>query len=394
VLREGAQRMLATAIESEVEAYIEDHKDLRDDEGQRMVVRNGHRNPRTIETAIGKLDVRQPRVNDRRVDENGERIRFTSRILPPYLRRTRNLDDLIPWLYLKGISTNDFSECLQQLLGTETASLSPSTVVRLKEDWFKDYGTWSQRSLAGKRYVYLWVDGVYFNIRLEDDRQCILVVIGATEDGNKELLAIVDGYRESAQSWKEILIDLRKRGLKVPPELVVGDGALGFWKALAQVFPTTRSQRCWFHKTGNVLNCFPKSKHATVKSDLHQIWMASSRADAEKEFDAFIAKYKAKYPKAVDCLCKDRDELLAFYDFPAEHWQHIRTTNPIESTFATVRLRHRRTKGSGSRNACLAMVFKLSQAAEKKWRRLSGAKRIRELIEGIKFKDGVKVNAA
>jgi len=386
--------MLASAVEAEVAAYIEAHQHERDDEGHRLVVRNGHHRLRAIATGVGEIEVRQPRVNDRRVDDDGERVRFTSKILPPYLRRTRHLEELVPWLYLKGISTNDFSECLQQLLGRDTASLSPTTVVRLKDAWFKEYGTWSQRSLVGKRYVYLWADGIYFNIRLEEDRQCILVVIGATQDGTKELLAIVDGYRESAQSWKEILIDLKKRGLEIPPELAVGDGALGFWKALAEAFPTTRSQRRWMHKTGNVLNCFPKKKHGTVKGDLHQIWMAESREDARRAFDTFIEKYDAKYPKAVQCLDKDRDELLAFYDFPAEHWQHLRTTNPIESMFATVRLRHRRTKGSGTRTACLAMVFKLSQAAEKRWRRLNGALLIRDLIEGVKFKDGVKVDAA
>ncbi len=386
--------MLAEAVEAEVAAYIEERLHLRDEKGHRQVVRNGHHKKRKIDTGVGQVEVRQPRVNDRRVDEDGDRIRFTSKILPPYLRRTRNLEDLVPWLYLKGISTNDFSEYLQQLLGTDTASLSPTTVVRLKEVWFKEYRTWCERSLAGKRYVYLWVDGIYFNIRLEEDRQCILVVMGATQDGSKELLAIADGYRESAQSWKEILIDLKKRGLNIPPELAVGDGALGFWKALAEVVPTTRSHRCWMHKTGNVLNCFPKHKQPLAKTDLHQIWMAATRDEAHKAFDTFIAKYDAKYPKAALCLKKDRDELLAFYDFPAEHWQHLRTTNPIESTFATVRLRHRRTKGSGTRTACLAMVFKLAQAAEKKWRRLNGALLIRDLIEGVKFKDGAKVDAA
>ncbi len=386
--------MLAEAVEAEVAAYIEERRHLRDEKGHRQVVRNGHHKKRKIDTGVGQVEVRQPRVNDRRVDEDGDRMRFTSKILPPYLRRTRSLEDLVPWLYLKGISTNDFSEYLQQLLGTDTASLSPTTVVRLKEVLFKEHQTWCERSLARKRYVYLWVDGIYFNIRLEEDRQCILVVMGATQDGSKELVAIADGYRESAQSWKEILIDLKKRGLNIPPELAVGDGALGFWKALAEVFPTTRSQRCWMHKTGNVLNCFPKHKQPLAKTDLHQIWMAATRDEAHKAFDTFIAKYEAKYPKAALCLKKDRDELLAFYDFPAEHWQHLRTTNPIESTFATVRLRHRRTKGSGTRIACLAMVFKLAQAAEKKWRRLNGALLIRDLIEGVKFKDGAKVDAA
>ena len=386
--------MLVAAIEAEVAGYIETHKQEVDEDGHRLVVRNGRKKARQIETGVGRIEVRQPRVDDRRVDEEGDRRRFTSKILPPYLRRTRNIEELVPWLYLKGISTSDFSECLQQLTGSDAASLSPSTVVRLKDAWYQEYQGFAKRSLASKRYAYLWVDGIYFNIRLEEDRQCMLVVMGATQDGRKELIAIADGYRESAQSWKEILIDLKKRGLERPPEIAVGDGALGFWKALAEVFPNTRAQRCWVHKTGNVLNCFPKNKHGAVKSDLHQIWMASTRDDAGKAFDAFLAKYKAKYPKGAHCLEKDRDELLAFYDFPAEHWQHLRTTNPIESTFATVRLRHRKTKGSGSRVACLAMVFKLAQAAEKKWRRLNGAILLRDVIDGIQFKDGIRAEDA
>ncbi len=386
--------MLTTAIEAEVATYIEGHKDLRDEDGHRQVVRNGRHRARKIETGVGEIEVRQPRVHSCAIDEEGDPIRFTSKILPPYLRRTKSIEELIPWLYLRGISTNDFSECLQKLTGSDAVTLSPTTVVRLKEIWSKEYQTWSQRSLVNKRYVYFWVDGVYFNIRLEEDRQCILMIMGATQDGKKELVAITDGYRESAQSWKEILIDLKKRGLAQAPELVVGDGALGFWKALAEVFPTTRTQRCWMHKTGNVLNCLPKHKHAAAKTDIHQIWMAATREEALKAFDAFIAKHEAKYPKAIQCLVKDRTELLAFYDFPAEHWQHLRTTNPIESTFATVRLRHRRTKGSGTRVACLAMVFKLSQAAERKWRKLSAALLLRDIIEGVTFKDGAKVDAA
>ena len=394
VLREGAQRLLSAAIEAEVATYIEEHKDLRDEDGHRQVVRNGHHRPRKINTGVGQVEVKQPRVHSRAVNEDGDPIKFTSKILPPYLRRTKSIEELIPWLYLRGISTNDFSEYLQKLVGSDAVTLSPTTVVRLKEVWSKEHQAWSQRSLANKRYVYFWVDGIYFNIRLEEDRQCLLVIMGATQDGKKELVAIADGYRESAQSWKEILIDLKKRGLAQAPELAVGDGALGFWKALAEVFPTTRAQRCWMHKTGNVLNCFPKNKHPVVKTDIHQIWMADTRDAANKAFEAFVAKYEAKYPKAVQCLAKDRDELLAFYDFPAEHWQHLRTTNPIESTFATVRLRHRRTKGSGTRVACLAMVFKLAQAAERKWRKLNGALLLRDIIEGVTFKDGAKVDAA
>ena len=386
--------MLTKAIEAEVACYIDEHQLELDEAGHRLVVRNGRSRRRTIDTGVGTLEVEQPRVNDRRVDSDGTRFKFTSKILPPYLRRTKNLEEFIPWLYLKGISTNDFSECLQHLTGNSAASLSTSTVVRLKEVWSQECQEWSQRSLADKRYAYFWVDGVYFNIRLEEDRQCILVVMGATKDGKKELVAIADGYRESVQSWKEILLGLKQRGLAHAPELAVGDGALGFWKALAEVFPTTRVQRCWFHKSGNVLNCFPKNKHAVVKIDLHQIWMADTKKNALKSFDAFEDKYGAKYPKAVDCLKKDRDDLLAFYDFPAEHWQHLRTTNPIESTFATVRLRHRRTKGSGTRVACLAMVFKLAQAAEKKWRRLTGAELVRDVIDGVQFKDGIRAEGA
>lgn len=386
--------MLAKAVEAEVAAYIDEHKDKLDDKGHRQVVRNGHHRRREIHTGVGTVEVDQPRVNDKRVDADGARFKFTSKILPPYLRRTRNLEEFIPWLYLKGISTNDFSECLQHLTGNSSASLSATTVVRLKEAWSKECQEWSRRSLAGKRYAYIWVDGVHFNIRLEEDRQCILVVMGATHDGTKELVAIADGYRESSQSWKEILLDLKSRGLDHAPELAIGDGALGFWKALSEVFPTTRMQRCWVHKTANVLNKLPKHKQAAVKSDLQDIWMAETRADAVAAFESCVAKYEAKYPKAVECLQKDRDELMAFYDFPAEHWVHLRTTNPIESMFATVRLRHRRTKGSGTRVACLAMVFKLAEAAQKKWRRLTGAELVRDVVAGVQFKDGVKVSAA
>jgi putative transposase len=386
--------MLMAALDAEVGAYIDALAGERDADGHRLVVRNGHRRARTIDTGIGAIEVEAPRVDDRRVDEDGDRCRFTSKILPPYLRRVRSLEALIPWLYLKGISTGDFSECLQMLVGAEAGTLSPTTVVRLKEIWSKEYEAWASRSLAGKRFVYFWADGVYFNIRLEGGRQCILVIVGATKEGTKEIVAITDGERESEQSWTEILRDLKARGLEHPPELAVGDGALGFWKALAKVFPDTRAQRCWVHKSGNVLNCFPRNKQAVVLGDLQQIWMAEKRADATKAFGKFIATYQAKYPKATNCLEKDRDELLAFYDFPAEHWKHLRTTNPIESTFATVRLRHRRTKGSGSRVACLAMVFKLAEAAQKSWRKLDGALLLRDIIDGVKFKDGTKVDAA
>lgn len=394
ILREGATRLLGQAIEAEVAAYIERHAHLRDAAGHRLVVRNGHKDEREIQTGIGPITVQQPRVNDKRMDEQGQRVRFTSEILPPYLRKTRSIEELIPWLYLKGISTGDFSEALAALLGPEAPGLSASTVVRLKQVWQDEYESWSKRSLEGKRYVYIWVDGIHFNIRLEEDRQCILVVMGATPDGKKELIAVQDGYRESEQSWRELLLGLKARGLSEVPKVAVGDGALGFWAALRKVFGETREQRCWVHKTANVLNELPKGKQGKAKKMLHDIWMAETKADAERNFDLFIEMYQAKYPKATTCLAKDREVLLTFYDFPAEHWMHLRTTNPIESTFATVRLRTYRTKGCGSRIACLTMVFKLSQSAEQTWRALNGSKLLEDVIRGVQFVNGLRKNAA
>ena len=386
--------MLAQAIEAEVTDYIERHAHQRDAAGHRQVVRNGYKEEREIQTGIGPIRVRQPRVNDKRLDENGQRLQFSSAILPPYLRKTKSIEELIPWLYLKGISTGDFSEALAALLGPEAPGLSASTIVRLKRVWQDEYEAWSKRLLAGKRYVYLWVDGIHFNIRLEEDRQCILVVMGATADGKKELLAVQDGLRESEISWRELLLDLKARGLAEAPKLVVGDGALGFWAALRKVFGETREQRCWVHKTANVLNELPKGKQGKAKKMLHDIWMAETKADAEKAFDLFIETYDAKYPRATACLAKDREALLTFYDFPAEHWMHIRTTNPIESTFATVRLRTYRTKGCGSRIACLTMVFKLAQSAQQTWRALNGSLLLEDVIRGIQFVDGLRKNAA
>jgi transposase-like protein len=296
----------------------------------------------------------------------------------------------LPWLYLKGISTGDFQEALQSLVGPECPGLSAATITGLLQQWQAEYQAWSKRSLSGKRYVYVWADGVYFNIRLEEDRPCILVLMGATEDGQKELLAIVDGYRESEQSWTELLLDVKSRGLTVDPKLATGDGALGFWKALPKVFPKTRSQRCWFHKSGNVIDQLPKRLQAGAKEKLHQIWMADTRAHAHQAFDLFIETYRAKYPKAAECLEKDREELLAFYDFPAEHWVHLRTTKPIESVFSTVKHRQKKTRGNGSRNACLAMVFKLTESASKKWRTLNGSSLLHDVIQGISFIDGIK----
>lgn len=394
ILRQGARKMLANAIEAEVDDYIVTHSDVRDAEGHRVVVRNGYLPAREIQTGLGALEVRQPRVNDKRFDDAGERIRFSSKILPPYLRRTRSIEDLLPWLYLKGISTGDFPDALAALLGPDAPGLSPATIVRLKQIWEEEYKEWSHRSFEGKRFVYFWVDGVYLRIRLgESEKQCVLVVMGATADGRKELVAIQDGSRESEQSWKEVLLDLKHRGLTIDPELAVGDGALGFWAAVAKIFPKTRAQRCWMHKTGNILNYLPKAKQPLATDKLHEIWMASTKDEAVKAFDIFIGMFEAKYQKATDCLKKDRKELLAFYDFPAEHWIHLRTTNPIESTFATVRLRTHKTKGAGSRTAALAMTFKLAKAAEANWRMLNGAKLFKDLIEGKTFKDGVKVPA-
>ena len=394
LLRNGAQKMLAVAIDDEVEAYIAEYAHQRDADGRRLVVRNGYATEREIQTGLGAITVKQPRVNDRRVDDDGNHMRFTSKILPPYLRRTKRIEELIPWLYLRGISTGDFGQALAALLGPNAPGLSASTVVRLKQVWQQDYEAWNKRSLADRRYVYWWVDGIYFNIRLEEDRQCILVVMGATESGKKELIAIQDGFRESEQSWTELLLALKARGLQGGPQLAVGDGALGFWKALRKVYGATREQRCWMHKTGNVLNKLPKGKQAKAKRMLHDIWMAETRQEAYKAFDLFVESYKVKYPDAVKCLSKDRDVLLAFYDFPAEQWMHVRTTNPIESTFATVRLRTKRTKGSGSRVACLTMVFKLTMCAQNTWRALNGSPLLADVIRGVQFVDGIRTEAA
>ena len=387
VLRRGAQRLLAEAIESEVREWIDSHAHVHDVAGRRQVVRNGYLPKRSILTGIGPVEVEQPRVLDRR-GEGGEV--FSSKILPPYLRKTRSLEELIPWLYLKGVSTGDFSEALSALVGPTAEGLSASTITRLKAVWEEEFQEWTGRSLEGKQYVYLWADGVHFNVRLEEDRQCILVLMGATPEGQKELIAVADGYRESEQSWKALLLDVKARGLVVDPKLATGDGALGFWKALDQIYPSTRAQRCWVHKTANVLDKLPKRIQPRAKDALHQIWMAETRQDAEAAFDLFLATYGAKYSKACECLSRDRAELLTFYDFPAEHWKHLRTTNPIESTFATVRLRHRRTKGSGSRTACLTMVFKLMQSAAKRWRLLNGSQLLDDVIQGVQFIDGIK----
>ena len=386
ILRQGAQKMLAQAIEAEVHEWIEQRAECRDERGRQQVVRNGFLPERTLLTGLGKIPVQQPRVRDRRPP--AEREKFSSAILPPYLRKTKSVEELIPWLYLKGISSGDFNEALAALLGPDAKGLSATTVTRLKGIWQEEYQAWSKRSLEGKRYVYVWADGVHFNIRLQDERQCILVLMGATPEGDKELIAISEGYRESEQSWKALLLDCKERGLSVEPELAIADGALGFWKALPKVWPETRGQRCWVHKTANVLDKLPKGQQPKTKEMIHDIWMAASRADADKAFDLFLSTWEAKYPKATECLSKDRESLLAFYDFPAEHWRHIRTTNPIESVLATVRLRTCKTKGCGTRVACETMVWKLMESAKKGWRKLNGCRLLPEIVRGVKFIDG------
>ena len=389
VLREGARKMLQATIEAEVAEYIEKHTDVLDEQGHRVVVRNGHLPERELVTGVGPIPVRQPRINDKRPGQ-----KYTSKILPPFMRRVPSIDALIPCLYLKGISTGDFTEALEAILGPQAKGLSATNIVRLKEGWKQEYKQWRQRDLADKHYVYIWVDGIYFNVRLDDERSCILVMMGATQEGKKELLAVHDGYRESKLSWQEVLRELKTRGLEKLPALATGDGALGFWAAAAEEFPSTRCQRCWVHKTANVLDKMPKGVQSKAKQRIHDMYMAESRKQALKAYDDFLHLYEAKFPKACECLSKDKDVLFTFYDFPAEHWLHIRTTNPIESTFATVRLRTARTKGCGSRTATLTMVFKLAEQAEKHWRRLNKYDLIPFILEGKKFVDGVMQEAA
>jgi len=396
IVREGARKMLQSAIESEVDELLVQHAGRRDENGKRLIVRNGYLPSRKLLTGAGPLEVKQPRVRDNSPPSE-DRLRFSPSVLPPYLRRSKSVDELIPWLYLKGISSGDFSEALAALVGPEARALSANVIVRLKEKWSQEYEQWSRRDLSEKHYVYFWADGIHVNVRLEDEanrRQCLLVLMGATSNGKKELIAVVDGYRESEQSWAELLLDLKQRGLAQAPLLAVGDGALGFWAALRKVFGETREQRCWVHKTANVLNNLPKSVQPKAKADLHEIWQAETRAAANQAFDHFLEKYQAKYDAACACLSKDREVLMTFYDFPAEHWKHLRTTNPIESTFSTIRLRHRRTKGSGTRRTSLAMMFKLAQSAETRWRRLNGPQQINHLIDGRLFIDGLLQDAA
>lgn len=386
IVREGARKLLQQALENEVEELLERFNAFKGEKQKCVVVRNGYLPERELQTGIGPLPVRQPRLRDKR-----GLCKFNSAILPPYVRRAPSVEAVIPLLYLKGISTGDMGEVLETLLGKQAQGLSATNIVRLKQVWETEFEDWNKRSLSGKRYIYLWVDGIYFNVRLQDDRPCVLVMIGALADGTKELIAIHDGHRESKSSWMEALLDLQRRGLPYAPKLAIGDGALGFWAALEEVFPETRQQRCWVHKTANVLDKMAKGAQGNAKKMIHEMYMAETKEKGEAVFEDFLRIYEAKYPKACECLKKDKEQLFTFYDFPAMHWQHIRTTNPIESTFATVRHRMRQTKGCGSRKATLSMVYKLVRSAEKRWRRLRGYELIEKVIRGVIFKNGEEI---
>lgn len=384
VLRRGAQELLSRAIEEEVKVFLESYAGLINEQGLCQIVRNGHLPERNIQTGIGPISVKIPRLRDR----SGSGIKYASGLVPRYLRRTKNIEELLPLLYLKGLSTGDFEETLTTLVGADAVGLSSTTIARLKQGWRSEYEAWRKQDLSKKRYVYFWVDGVYLQARMEE-KQCILVIIGADEFGNKEVVSVTDGFRENEQSWTEVLLDLKSRGLSQGPKLAVGDGALGFWKALHKTYPDTKQQRCWVHKTGNILNKLPKTLQAKAKQHLHDILLNETKEDAQKSFDFFIETYQAKYPNATECLEKDRDALMTFYDFPAEHWKHIRTTNPIESTFATVKLRTAKTRGCLSRKTAFTMVFKLLESAQKRWRKLRGPNRIAEVIRGVDFVNGI-----
>jgi putative transposase len=388
LLRSGAKALISEAVELELETMLASYQDLKLTSGCQAVVRNGYLPERTIQTGIGDVVVKVPKVRDR--SESG--IKFNSIILPPYLKRSKSMEELIPWLYLKGISTGDCQDALASLVGEQAKGLSANTVSRLKADWIKQHQEWSQRDLSQKRYAYFWADGIYSNVRM-DDRLCLLIIVGVTEYGHKELVAVEDGFRESSASWEEVLTKLRQRGLQKGPKLSVGDGALGFWNALSKIYPDCQHQRCWVHKTANVLNKVPKTMQPKIKQGLHEIWMAATKADAEKSFDNMLECFEPKYSKAMECLRKDRTELLAFYNFPAEHWVHIRTTNPIESTFATVRLRSKRSRNCGSRETTLTMVFKLLGCAEKRWRKFKGFGKLELVINNVQFIDGEMVKS-
>lgn len=383
IVREGARRLLQAALEAEISEHLARFGNVVDTAGRKVVVRNGYLPERELVTGVGPLPIKQPRARDR----SGQ-VRFSSKLLPPFMRRIPSIDALLPVLYLKGISTNDFSDALAAILGPDTPGLSAANIVRLKEGWEKEYRAWGERDLSDKRYVYWWADGLYFNIRLEPDRPCVLVLMGATEDGTKELIAVWDGERESKASWQTVLRELKRRGLREAPKLATGDGALGFWAALEEEYGATQQQRCWVHKTANILDKMPRGVQPDAKKLIHEMYLAATLKEAHAAYEEFVARYSAKHPKAVDCLTKDKDVLFTFYAFPAEHWRHLRTTNPIESTFATVRHRTRQTKGCGSRSATMAMVYKLAIEAQRRWRRLNGKTMLAKVVEGVKFVDG------
>lgn len=388
LIRQGAQQIIAQAVEAELGEFLAQYQQLKDEQGRQAVVRNGYLPERSIMTGVGEVAVQVPKVRDR----TGSGIKFNSLLLPLYLRRASSVEEVLPWLYLKSISAGDFSEALAALLGPKAKGLSAASIGRLKGKWNQEHQQWQQRSLKGKRYVYIWADGIYFNIRA-DERQCILVIIGVTDAGHKELLGLEPGYRESELSWTPLLLRLKDQGLEYEPQLAIGDGALGFWNALVKLFPTTRKQRCWVHKTANILSKLPKRQQPQAKSALWEIYRAETRADAVQAFNRFVRTYQAKYPEAVECLSKDKDCLLTFFDFPAEHWAHIRSTNPIESTFATVRLRTSKTRGCVSNASILALVFKLVQSAQKRWLRIRGFRHLADVIDGVNFNDGIRVDA-
>jgi putative transposase len=387
MLREGAQRLIAEALQAEFDEFLSQFAEQHDEHGRAAVVRNGLQPLRELLTGLGPIGVRIPKTRSRTADS----AVFRSALVPPYVRRAKSMDAALPWLYLHGVSTGDMREALAVLVGADAKGLSAPVVARLKQQWSQEYQAWRRKPLGKERWVYVWADGIYSGLRAEDERLCALVVIGVNERGQKRFLAIEDGVRESKQSWADLLRDLKKRGLVIAPKLAVGDGALGFWAALEDIFPETRRQRCWVHKTANVLNYLPKSSQAKAKAALHEIWMAETKAKAQSAFDQFVASYSAKYPKATECLAKDRDALLAFYEFPAEHWIHIRTSNVIESSFATVRHRTDRTKGCLTRDGMLAMIFKLGMSAERSWRRLRGFEWLAKVVEGVQFRDGIAV---
>lgn len=387
LLKTGAKALIQQAVEAELHAFLGEYAKVTDLRGRQTVVRNGYLPERKIVTGVGNVTVKIPKVRDR----SGGGIKFNSSLVPPYVRKAKRVAAALPWLYLRGISTGDMQQALSVLLGDDAKGLSPAVVSRLKAQWAEDYLAWNRRDLSKERTVYVWADGIYSTLRGEDDRLCLLVIIGVNEQGEKRLLALSDGYRESKASWLSVIQDLQARGMHDAPKLATGDGALGFWAAINEVWPTTRHQRCWVHKTANVLAALPDSIQGKAKAGLKEIWMAETKAQANKAFDTFLLDFEAKYPKAVGVLAKDRESLLAFYDFPAEHWIHIRTTNPIESSFATIRHRTTRTKNCVSRNTLLGLVFQLALTAEKGWRKIRGFKRLPEVIEGIRFQDGIAV---